>query len=190
MTASERLRRRVNDGPPSERKTNANPTPPTPPAEVTIVRRIPEGVSLELAAAYVLAWRGYYEFEEPDDPDDERICAELAVVRVAHPDADTPDKLADWWVCDTEEAWMRSLPVWACECGTQFKLLYELASYSEESPEREFYRVDDGGLLGECVGSTRKPKGADALPDTCPDCGSRFVDTIRFQMDPQKSLFV
>ena len=138
---------------------------------------------LTVAAAEMLACRGYADTDE-HTPEDEELLAELAAVAAAVPDAASPTKLADYWIAQRQDAYERSIPTWTCDCGAKFKV------FPRWPNDEEFHRVADDGLVGEFAGEIRRnSQGGLKHSSDCPCCGKSFIDTITRQADPQMSLF-
>jgi hypothetical protein len=94
--------------------------------------------------------------------------------------------LAAAYELECQERWERELPVWACDCGAQYKVTPDWYS---AKPNNCFYRVAEDGTLGDLVGSTRGRGISEAARNmVCPACGGEFARTLARQADPQLSL--
>jgi hypothetical protein len=139
-------------------------------------------------AAHILEWRGYVE--DLDDDEWEGLLTELSLVALSAADhwcsdpsgyITHPDHIADHWVAIRQEAWERSLPTLACQCGRVFKVIGGVAGLEGT----QFYELEDG-CCGEYVGGVRclaggKIKGAGA----CAGCGRAFAETEARRADDE-----
>jgi hypothetical protein len=148
----------------------------------------PDGfVDLIEDAANILCWRGYLDPEGDEIPAD--VVDELAQLWHEGPCETCPawgtaDALADHFLARKQHEYERSLPTWACDCGTVYKILTEWGN------GQEFYAINGDGLLGDRAGFIKRDsKGKVKHSATCPNCGRSFGDTIARRANPQLSLF-
>jgi hypothetical protein len=150
----------------------------------------PLGIVAEAAANY-LAMRGWLDPDAGEWPDG--LLAELAGIAQGNPCGDTcfttpdgylnPSVVADHFTQRRQEEWERSLPVWTCACGQDFKMLADQGL----GPSESFYEAAADGLLGDHAGGVRRnAKGRVTHSGACPGCGRRFADALARQDDPQQ----
>jgi hypothetical protein len=95
--------------------------------------------------------------------------------------------LASAYEVECQERWERGLPVWACDCGAEYKITPD--PWGAAKRNDCFYRIASDGTLDKLVGSTRgRGVSVEARNTACPDCGREFVRTLARQADPQLSL--
>lgn len=146
----------------------------------------PLGRVVEDAANY-LAMRGYLDPEDDGYPD--WLLAELVAVAgqgscgelCPHPLDGS--RLADHFLAGKQEQWETSIPVWACDCGTGYKILAEMGS------TEDFYEIRADGMLGDQAGHIRYDSrgrykasydhtGERRLSDKCKSCGREFAAIV------------
>ncbi len=104
---------------------------------------------------------------------------------------DTGVTLALLWERDRRIEYEEAIPLWRCDCGTEYKR--EHWGHGNET----FYTVTPDGLFDELVGSLKGKRGIGTSPrdlkwpvnnGSCPNCGRSFRSTLERQADPQTSL--
>lgn len=157
---------------------------------------------VELALDYMVS-RGWIDAECADEvePDLRRLyrADTTGLIRRPEPIKLTGDLMTDLclarpreylahaWECEQIEEYERSVPIWECACGSEFK--NDPGRWGSK-PNNRFYRIAEDDTFGELVGTLRgHGSGKEERNDACPDCGRRFAETIQRQLDPQLSLF-
>lgn len=104
-------------------------------------------------AAEILAARGWIEcLDNPDDPDDDLLFAQLADTYARHvhefPNGQThASSLADAWGLEREYDYERAATRWRCPCGAGPYVLIPGSAWNE----MHAYRDTDDGTCGEHV---------------------------------------
>ena len=156
----------------------------------------------DLIIGAALDYMEHHDWYCSDEDDDPEVIADLERLFDSEPDLrptpcsgvilfDTGVTLALMWEAERRAEYERAVPVWTCDCGARYKR-EEWARAHEV-----FFTVEDDGLFGELVGSTRGKRGIgdtprdEKYPDNnggCPSCRKAFKATIARQADPQTSL--
>lgn len=144
-----------------------------------------EDLVVELALNYMCA-RGWIDPECVDDQLEQALrrlyrADETGFIRTRQPIKFTGEVLHDLcaarpgeclahaWECEQIEAYERALPVWRCDCGSEFKVAPH--PWQATRANDRFYRAAEDGTLGALVGTIRgKGSGPDAN-DRCPAVG-------------------
>jgi hypothetical protein len=152
------------------------------------------------AALDYMAHQDWYGCEDLDD--DTAVLADLDRLYAENPDlrptpcsgslfCDTGVTLALVWEAEQRAAYERSVPIWACDCGTRYKR--EQWGHGNEC----FYTVTPDGLFDEPAGTLRGKRGIGssardpkyyANNGGCITCHTAFKATVDRQADPQTSL--